>query len=79
MRLRFPEAETIDRETLKPKPGDAVWYENTKYIVVQVGLKWLTMHKFGENPNTLYTAKVMQVYKDVPKKEGEDQEQYANL
>jgi hypothetical protein len=44
MRLApIPYLDPSDREKLRPKAGDTVLYEGVKYVVEQIGLKYVTM------------------------------------
>lgn len=69
MRLRFiDDVRALDRKALKPAIGDTVLFESQKYLVKEVGLKYVRATKEGGN-NALYVIKIQDVvkwYPDVP-------------
>jgi hypothetical protein len=68
MRLRFVEhTSPEDRRALKPAVGDTVLYEQQKYIVTEVGLKYVRVHPVGR-PKAIHVAKISDVVKLFPDK-----------
>lgn len=57
-----PYIDPADREKMRPKEGDVVIYEGIKYVVEQVGMKYLNLHLL-DNPRVKGMAKMNQVYK----------------
>lgn len=63
MRLSpIPYMDPTDREKLRPKQGDTVIYEGVKYVVEQIGLKYVSMTLASDRRVTGF-AKINQVAK----------------
>jgi hypothetical protein len=73
-----PYIDSSEREKLRPKAGDVVLYEGTKYIIEQVGMKYVNMHLL-ENPRVKGMAKMNEVSKYFePEPEEDDPRQRLN-
>jgi len=48
---------------LKPTPGDVVLLENQKYVVVDVGMRYLHAYKLGGNPNASFLIRIKDAIK----------------
>jgi hypothetical protein len=76
MYLKFvPTMSQDDREKLRPKKGDTVLFEGAKYVVTDVGLKYVHMHPEG-NPNAAYIAKVTEISKYFPPEDDDEEESF---
>lgn len=63
MRLNYtPFVTKEERALLRPKVGDIVIYEGTKYIVRQVGSKYYNCEKI-DKPGTTYMLKSTDAFK----------------
>jgi len=58
--------EVVNREDLKPKPGEEVLYEGVPHIVTQVGLRWVHMYKKSDEKHTITVAQITKVHKPIP-------------
>ena len=78
MRLApIPYTDPADREKLRPKAGEVVLFEGVKYVVEQVGLKYVNM-ALESDPRIKGVAKMTQVYKYFPP-EPDDEPPLKNL
>jgi hypothetical protein len=48
---------------LKPRPGDVVLFENHKYVVIDVGMRYLHAYKLGGNPNVTFLIRMRDAIK----------------
>lgn len=79
MRLApMPYSDPNDRALLKPKIGDMVLFEGTKYVVDQIGLKYASLH-LDEDPHIKGMAKLNQISKWFPNDDDEDEAPPMNL
>jgi hypothetical protein len=69
MRLRFIDGDlSKQRRELKPVVGDTVLYENQKYLVKEVGLRYIRAHKVGGSKglHVMKIQDVVKVFTEVP-------------
>jgi hypothetical protein len=64
-----------ERAKLRPVTGDVVLFENTKYVVIEVGMKYVTMYREGGNPNAKHIAKINEVVKYIPIQDTAEEEE----